>query len=53
MINGINKMRAVVHLCNAGSESFAQRFTVAELCKLHTAMLASDWIYHPSEWDER
>lgn len=46
-------MRAVVRLFDVGSETFAQRFTVAQLCKLHTAWLASDWIYPPCDWDDR
>ena len=50
---GIEKLRSVMTMFNRCSESFNQRFTIEELCQLHSMALESEWDFYPDQWSTR
>lgn len=50
---GMQKLRAVVSYFDRCRESFNDRFTPAQLVKLHDAAMASEWDIYADQWSER
>ena len=51
--SGVDRLRAVVRMCDACNESFVQRFTAAQLVTIWFAYLLCDWDYTPDMWHDR
>lgn len=49
---GIDLLRISVNLFNNCNETFNQKFTMEELCKITKAHLNSKWDIYPDEWSE-
>lgn len=50
---GIEDLRRLVMNFNYCRESFLERFTIAELVKLHHAHQGCAWDFFPDQWTER
>lgn len=49
----IEKMRRAVSAFSYCNETFLQRYRMADLMKIHLAMVKSEWDFLPDQWTNR